>query len=209
MSADVDATVFIVDNDGTFCSALRRLLASAGHHVESYDDAESFLAGFDPQQPGCVVLETHLPGINGLELQDELKRRAPGIPIIFVTTHGSVPAAVNAIKNGAAEFFEKPVDEPALLHAVKKALKLEAGLRREHARKTTVAVRLQKLTSREREIMQFVITGKMNKTMADELCISIKTVEAHRAKVMQKMGVDSVAELVQLVLESGLTPGGH
>ena len=209
MNAHPEVTVFIVDDDDGFRDSLRWLLGSAGHHVVAYPAAAGFLAEYDPRQPGCLVLDIRMPGMNGLELQDELKRRAIGIPIIFVTGHGDVPMAVSAVKKGAAEFIEKPFNDQAFLGLIEKALKLDAGQRREQVRRLTVAARLEKLTAREREIMQFVIAGKMNKTMADELCISIKTVEAHRAKVMQKMGVDSVAELVQLVLESGQARGAR
>ena len=201
MSAHAEATVFIVDDDPAFCDALRRALASAGHRAAGYADPERFLDACGPHLPGCLVLETRLPGTTGLELQTELKRRAVYMPVIFVTAHGDVASAVAALRNGAAEFLEKPVAEQTLLGAIEKALKLDATRRREHARKNTVAACLDKLTSREREIMRFVIAGKMNKTIADELCISIKTVEAHRARVMQKVGVDSVAALVQLALE--------
>jgi FixJ family two-component response regulator len=197
------ATVFIVDNDSTSGDALRRLIESRGHRVVSHATAESFLAACDPQQPGCVVLDVRLPGMSGLELQDELKRRAIALPVIFVTGHGNVPTAVSAVKKGAYEFIEKPYDELALLGLVEDALRLDAAQRREQARRVSVAARVATLTQREREIMQHVIAGKMNKTIADDLCISIKTVEAHRAKVMKKIGVDSVAELVQLTLESG------
>ncbi len=209
MSAYPDATVFIVDDDAAFRDSLCWLIESAGHRVAAYPAAAAFLAAHDPQQPGCLVLDIRMPGMNGLELQDELKRRVIGIPIIFVTGHGDVPMAVSAVKKGAAEFIEKPFNDQTFLSLVEKALKLDAAQRREQARRMSVAARLDKLTAREREIMQFVIAGKMNKTIADELCISIKTVEAHRAKVMQKMGVDSVAELVQLVLETAPARGAR
>ncbi len=201
MSTNPDATVFIVDDDEAFRDSLCWLLESAGHCVAAYPSAEKFLTGYDSEQPGCLVLDIRMPGMNGLELQDELTRRALVIPIIFVTGHGDVPMAVSAVKKGAAEFLEKPFNDQAFLGLVEKALTIDAAQRREQARKLTVAARLEKLTSREREIMGFVIAGKMNKTIADELCISIKTVEAHRARVMQKLGVDSVAALVQLALE--------
>ena len=140
--------------------------------------------------------------MSGPELQHELRRRAINAPLLFLTAHGNVRSAVSALQNGAADYFEKPVAHPMLMTAIEKALKLEAGRRREHARKLMVAAALEKLTSREREIMRFVIAGKMNKTIADELSISIKTVEAHRARVMQKLAVDSLAALVHLALDS-------
>ncbi len=209
MSAHDEATVFIVDDDAAFCDVLGRKLAAVGHRVAVYADAKGFLADYDGRHAGCLVLELSLPGMDGFELQDELRRRALAVPVIFLTGHGNVALAVSAIKRGALDFFEKPADSAQLGAAIDKALKLDAGRRREHARRKTLAARLDKLTSREREIMRFVVAGKMNKTMADEMCISIKTVEAHRAKVMQKMGVDSVAELVQLALEHGQTRGLH
>ena len=208
MSTHGDATIYIIDDDHADRDALRRLLLSAGYRVVPHVTAEDFLANYTPEHSGCVVLETRLPEMSGLELQSELVRRALGIPLIFVTRHGSIPLAVSAMKNGAAEFFEKPYGEPALLAVIEKALKLDTSQRREHARKLAVAARLGNLTAREREIMHFVISGKMNKTMADELFISIKTVEAHRAKIMQKLGVTSVAELVQLVIEGGQARDG-
>ena len=201
MAAHAQSTVFIVDADRRFGEGLRQALTRSGHRAAVYADAESFLADCDAHQAGCVVLETRLPGLGGLELQSELGRRGIGCPLLFVTAHGNVPSAVAALRNGAAEFLEKPLPEQTLVGVIEKALKLEASRRREHARKMTVANCLEKLTSREREIMRFVVAGKMNKTIADELCISIKTVEAHRARVMQKVGVDSVAALVQLAME--------
>ena len=204
MSAHAETTVFVVDDDRAFCESLQRGATAVQHRIACFADATSFLADCDQRNAGCVVLETRLQGMSGLELQSELKRRAIDLPVIFVTAHGNVASAVTALRNGAAEFFEKPLAESVLMAAIEKALKLEAGRRREHARKLMVAATLEKLTLREREIMRFVIAGKMNKTIADQLCISIKTVEAHRARVMQKVGVDSVAALVQLAL--GLDP---
>src|SRR6185369_15164253 len=201
MSGEADGTVFIVDDDDAFRDSLCWLLESAGHRIVAYAAAENFLTAYEPDQAGCLVLDIRMPGMNGLELQDELKRRELTLPIVFVTGHGDVPMAVSAVKKGAAEFIEKPFNDRAFLGLIEKALKLDAAQRREQTRKMTVTARLEKLTSREREIMRFVVAGKMNKTIADELCISIKTVEAHRSRVMQKMGVDSVAALVQLALE--------
>ena len=201
MSGEPDGAVFIVDDDDAFRDSLCWLLESAGHRVVAYAAAENFLAAYEPDQPGCLVLDIRMPGMNGLELQDEMRRSALTLPIIFVTGHGDVPMAVSAVKKGAAEFIEKPFNDRAFLGLIQKALKLDAAQRREQTRKMSAAARLEKLTSREREIMHFVVAGKMNKTIADELCISSQTVEAHRARVMQKLGVDSVAALVQFALE--------
>jgi two-component system response regulator FixJ len=206
---DAPATVHVVEDDETLRAALSWLFESAGHSVAAHPSAESFLVQYDPQQPGCLVLDIRLPGMSGIELQDVLRRRAITLPIIFLTGYADVPIAVKAVKQGAVEFIEKPFNNQVLLKKIENALKLDTDQRREQARKLSAAARLQTLTPREREIMQYIIAGKMNKTMAHELCISIKTVEAHRSKVMQKMGVDSVAELVQLALESGLRDGKY
>jgi FixJ family two-component response regulator len=198
--------VFVLDDDAVFRESMQRALTAAGHRIAFYTDGRRFLADCDQQQAGCVVLETRLHGVSGLEVQSELKRRAIDWPLVFVTAHGNIASAVAAVRNGAAEFFEKPIAESVLMAAIEKALKLDALRRREHARKRMVAATLEKLTSRERQIMRFVVAGKMNKTIADELCISIKTVEAHRARVMQKVGVDSLAALVQLALQLDPAP---
>ncbi len=201
MAVHAEPTVFLVDHDRAFREALHKSLAARGHRVAPYVDAAGFLADCESRQHGCIVAETHLPDMSGTALQSELKRRSIHLPLIFVTAHGSVRAAVTALHNGAADFFEKPVSPHVLVPAIEKNLKSEAGKRREHARKLMIAAALEKLTSRERQIMGFVIAGKMNKTIADELDISIKTVEAHRARVMQKLGVDSLAALVRLALD--------
>ncbi|MDB5809570.1 MAG: fixJ2 [Betaproteobacteria bacterium] len=202
MNDHVEAAIYIVGDDGPFFEAAHESLAAAGYRVIFQADAECMLACRNIKQPGCVVSEIHLNGMSGLAFQKELKRRAPDFPLIFVTSHASVASAVAAMRGGAADYLEKPVGADVLLAAIEKALKVERLRRREHEKKLAVAASLDKLTSRELEIMRFVIAGKMNKTIADELCISIKTVEAHRARVMQKAGVDSVAALVRLALQT-------
>ncbi|OGA96302.1 MAG: DNA-binding response regulator [Betaproteobacteria bacterium RIFCSPLOWO2_12_FULL_66_14] len=184
--------VHVVDDDAALRDSLRWLLESAGLRVATYASAESFLEAYAAAQGGCLLLDIRMPGMSGLELQDELKRRGYTIPIVFITGHGDVPMAVNAVKKGALEFIEKPYNAQALLVMVDHALDIDAEARR-------VAARLGRLTKREREVMELVIAGKRNQDIAAELSISIKTVEAHRAGMMWKMGVDSLAELVQLV----------
>lgn len=184
--------VHVVDDDAALRDSLRWLLESAGLRVATYASAESFLEAYAAAQGGCLLLDIRMPGMSGLELQDELKRRGYTIPIVFITGHGDVPMAVNAVKKGALEFIEKPYNAQALLEMVDHALDIDAEARR-------VAARLGRLTKREREVMELVIAGKRNQDIAAELSISIKTVEAHRAGMMWKMGVDSLAELVQLV----------
>jgi len=188
--------VHVVDDDEALRDSLRWLLESARHCVATYATAESFLATYDPERAGCLVLDIRMPGMSGLELQDELKRRGHTIPIIFVTGHGDVPMAVNAVKKGALEFIEKPFNDKAFLVLIKNALAFDAETRR-------AAARLVTLTRREREVMELIVAGKRNQDIAAKLSINIKTVEAHRANVMRKTGVGSLAELVQLVHGAG------
>lgn len=197
MIDDARPVVSIVDDDEALRDSLRWLLESSGYSVATYVTAESFLAGYDPEQAGCLVLDIRMPGMSGLELQDELMRQGHAIPVIFITGHGDVPTAVRAMKKGAIEFIEKPFNDQALLALIDNVLAFDARARTEAARKLSLAARFAKLTTREREVMECIIAGKRNKEMADELCVSIKTIEAHRAKVMQKTGANSLAELVQ------------
>ena len=196
MTDPAEPVIHVVDDDEALRDSLRWLLESAGYSVATYASAECFLANYDPARAGCLVLDIRMPGMSGLELQDELERRGHTIPIIFVTGHGDVPTAVRAVKKGALEFIEKPFNDQAFVVLINNALAFDAETRR-------AAAHLDTLTRREREIMERVVAGKRNKDIADELSISIKTVEAHRARVMQKMGVDSLAELVQLVPNAG------
>ena len=188
--------VHVVDDDEALRDSLRWLLESAGHRVATYASAEAFLATDAAEQGGCLLLDIRMPGMSGLELQDELKRRGHAIPIVFITGHGDVPMAVNAVKKGALEFIEKPFNDQALLVLIDNALAIDAETRRG-------AARFEALTQREREVMECIVAGKRNQDIAAELSLSIKTVEAHRAKVMWKMRVDSLAALVKLVQNAG------
>jgi FixJ family two-component response regulator len=196
MSKPAGPVVHVVDDDEALRDSLRWLLESAGHRVATYATAESFLATFEPEQAGCIALDVRMPGMSGLELQDKLKRRGHTIPIIFITGHGDVPMAVNAVKKGALEFIEKPFNDQAFLVLIKNALGVDAETRRATAR-------IERLTQREREVMELIVAGKRNQDVAAKLAINIKTVEAHRASVMRKTGVDSLAELVRLVHGAG------
>ena len=196
MSKSAGPVVHVVDDDEALRDSLSWLLESAGHRVATHASAETFLATYDPERAGCLVLDIRMPGMSGLELQDELKRRGHTIPIIFVTGHGDVPMAVNAVKKGALEFIEKPFNDQAFLVLINNALAFDAETRRAVARLVT-------LTQREREVMELIVAGKRNQDIAAKLSINIKTVEAHRANVMRKTGVDSLAELVQLVQDAG------
>jgi FixJ family two-component response regulator len=199
--------VILVDDDAALRDSLRWLLESAGHCVADYSSAEDFLAACDPGQRGCLVLDIRMPGMSGLELQDELSRRGWHMPIIFITGHGDVPTAVSAVKKGALEFLEKPFNDEALLGLVSQALERDARAQAETDGQREFEARLATLTQREREVLELIVSGKRNREIAEGLQVSIKTVEAHRAKVMQKTGVSSLAELVQLVHNLALTRG--
>jgi FixJ family two-component response regulator len=198
--------VYLVDDDDALRDALRFLLESAGYSAETFADAAQFLALPGLAPGACLILDVRMPGMSGIELQRELARRGSTLPVIFLTAHGDVPMAVAAVKQGAFDFIEKPFEEARLLQLVEAALKLDAAARARLTRRLGAVARLDTLTPRERDVLDCVIAGKLNKRIAEELGISIKTVEAHRARLMQKLRVDSVAELVQLALESRAPP---
>jgi len=191
--------VYVVDDDDALRDSLRWLLESAGYKVSAHATAERFLLAYRPGMAGCLVLDVRMPGASGLELQQELMRRAATLPIIFVTGHGDVPMAVEAVKNGAFHFLEKPFKDEQLLRLIDEASRQSVPAT-EHAQRLCAAARLATLTQREREVMDLVVHGRKNKQIADDLGISIKTVEAHRARAMEKMDVSSVAELVRATL---------
>jgi RNA polymerase sigma factor (sigma-70 family) len=191
--------VYVVDDDDALCDSLRWLLESAGYRVSTHSSAECFLRSFKPGFAVCIVLDVRMPGLSGLELQQDLIRRAATLPIIFVTGHGDVPMAVDAVKNGAFHFLEKPFKDEQLLRLIDSAAR-QAVPAPEQAQRLCAAARLATLTQREREVMDLVVQGRKNKQIADDLRISIKTVEAHRARAMEKMDVSSVAELVRATM---------
>jgi FixJ family two-component response regulator len=196
------STVYVVDDDEAMRDSLRWLLESAGYRVSSYSSAERFLTAFRRDHATCLVLDVRLSGITGLELQHELNRRGESLPIIFITGHGDVPMAVQAVKNGAFHFLEKPFKDAQILRLIEQAAtQLPAGSLAQ-ARKRCAAAKLETLTQRERDVLDLVVQGRKNKQIADDLRISVKTVEAHRARAMEKMDVSSVAELVQVTLSS-------
>lgn len=204
------STVCVVDDDDAFRDSLVWLLETAGYRVSAYPSAEALLAESAPQCASCMLLDMRMPGLSGLQLQDELGRRGYAAPIVFVTGHGDVPVAVKAMQRGAFHFLEKPFNDRVLLDIVAQAI--EIGRRHQAARdhRQAVLARIRRLTPREREVMECVVAGKLNKVTADELGVSIKTVEAHRAQLMKKLDVDSTAELVRLMLELDETSrNGH
>jgi len=202
-------TAYVVEDDESIRTLWKWLMESNGIAVRTFNTAPEFIAAYRPGAPGCLVLDLRLPGMSGLELQEHLKRNRVDIPIVFVTAHGDVRTAVTAIKEGAVDFIEKPFNYQQALSIVGKAFKRDAEHRARRARHASVAARIGLLTQRERAVLQRVIEGKQNKVIADELALSVKTVEFHRAKLMEKMGVDSVAELVQLTLGFSLMEAGE
>jgi len=194
-------TAYVVDDDESIRSLWRWLMESNGIAVQTYASAAAFIGVYRRGDPGCLVLDVRLPGMSGLELQEYLRHEDIDIPIVFVTGHGDVPTAVSALKGGAVDFIQKPFGYRDVLCIIERAFERDAQNRERRARQHGISDRVAALTEREREVMRRVIEGKPNKVIAEDLDISVKTVEFHRAKVMEKMGADSVAALVQLMAE--------
>ncbi len=201
MHSDQRPTVYVVDDDESIRTLWRWLMESNGIAVKTFATAADFIESYRNGGAGCLVLDLKLPGMSGLELQQYLNRKDVEIPIVFVTGYGDVPAAVSALKGGAVDFIQKPFSHREVLSIIEKAFQRDAENREKRARRSRIAGRLAMLTEREREVLQRVIEGKPNKIIAADLDISMKTVEFHRAKVMEKMGVTSVAELVQFAMQ--------
>lgn len=193
-------TAYVVDDDESIRTLWRWLLESNGIAAQTFATAAQFIDGYRDGR-GCLVLDLRLPGMSGLELQEYLKQRGVEIPIVFVSAHGDIPAAVSAIKGGAVDFIQKPFSYREVLAVIAKAMVRDDEIRELRARRLAIAGRLAALTERESDVLRRIIEGKQNKIIAGELDISVKTVELHRSKVMEKMDVDSVAELVQLMLQ--------
>ena len=193
-------TVFVVDDDASVLESLSLLMRSVDLDAKTFASASEFLAAHDPNRPGCLVLDVRMPGMSGLELQAELAERGSILPIIFVTAHGDVPMAVEAVKAGAADFIQKPFRDQDLLDKIQHALAENHRRRGLLAGRSAVAERITSLTPREREVMEMVVDGKANKVIAIDLGISQRTVEIHRARVMQKMEAESLSQLVQMAL---------
>jgi len=201
------ATVFIVDDDVAVRQSLSMLIHSMSLPVESFESAQDFLQRGDPTRAGCLVLDIRMPGMSGLELQDELKRREFTLPVIFITGHGDIGMAVRAMKNGAVDFIEKPFNDQVLLERINQAIELDRVRREEHGERADIARRIELLSPREREVMERIVAGQANKVIAIELGLSERTVEIHRAKVMAKTSAGSLAELVSMVTRIGATGG--
>jgi two-component system, LuxR family, response regulator FixJ len=195
-------TVFIVDDDAAVRDSLAMLLELKGHAVRTFAGADAFLAEYRPEWPGCLVLDLRMPGMSGLELQAELARRGVGLPVVIVTAHGDVAAARTALKGGAIDFIEKPIDDEALVRAIADALDRDARSRTRAQADASTAERLARLTGREREVLELVAAGRHNREIAVDLGISPRTVEVYKARLMEKLQVRRVPELVRMVLES-------
>jgi FixJ family two-component response regulator len=195
-------TVYVVDDDEAVRDSLQWLLEGKDYRVRCFDSAESFLTRFDPREVACLIADIRMGGMSGMELQDRLLERQSPLPIVFITGHGDVPMAVESMKKGALDFIQKPFDETQLLNLVERMLDAARDLFAEHQQAANREALLGKLTTRESQVLERIVAGRLNKQIADDLGISIKTVEAHRANIMEKLGANTVADLLKIALGS-------
>ena len=195
--------VYLVDDDEALRDSFVWLTESQGFRVATYASAEAFLAAWTPAMTGCLVLDVRMPGMSGLELHERLTELDSILPTIFITGHGDVPMAVSALKKGAVDFIEKPFNDKDMLRLIENCLALDREQRVKRVHAAGIRRQLDQLTQREREVLDLIIAGKLNKQIADVLAISIKTVEVHRARVMEKMSARTLADLVQRVVSAG------
>jgi len=203
-SQERNAVIAMVDDDLSVRRSLQRLIRSAGWNAESFASAQEFLARPGPGTPSCLVLDLRLPGLSGLDLQKRMAEIGLEIPIVFLTGHGNIPASVQAMKAGAVEFLTKPFDEEDLFQAIQEAIERDRRTRQQRAEKRELKNRYASLTAREREIMEQVISGKLNKQIASDLSITEFTVKFHRGHIMRKMQADSLADLVRMAGNLGM-----
>jgi FixJ family two-component response regulator len=193
-------TIHVVDDDQAVRESIEWLIDSVGLNIKTYGSANEFLDNYTEDSLGCLILDVRMPGISGLDLQHILAERGIDMPIVFVTGHGDVPMAVRALKNGAVDFIEKPFNDQVLLDTIQSAVQKHRGRLKQRAELENLQARYDNLTSREQEVMDRVVTGKPNRDVAEDLGISVKTVEVHRAKVMEKMQARSIADLVKMAM---------
>ncbi|HEX5162301.1 MAG TPA: response regulator transcription factor [Steroidobacteraceae bacterium] len=193
--------VMVVDDDSGVRNAMRSLLKSVGLESALYASAQEFLAAYQPAQPGCLVLDIRMPGMSGLELQQQLNLRGAVIPVIFMTGHGDIPMAVEAMQHGAFDFLQKPFRDQDLLDRIQRAIAKDAEQRQSLGEHERIKSHLETLTAREREVLDLLTQGKQNKAIAQDLGVSPRTIEIHRARVMEKMAAQSVAQLVRMMLD--------
>jgi two-component system, LuxR family, response regulator FixJ len=197
--------VFVVDDDDAVRDSLSLLLETSGHRVRAFASAQNLLDALTPEARGCIIADVRMPGMDGLELQERLAARRIGLPVIIMTGHGDVPIAVRAMKAGAVDFIEKPFAEEPLLETVRLAL-VQSERDRRRSGEPSAEERLAQLTTREREVLEAMVAGHPNKVIAHLLQISPRTVEIHRARVMEKTGARSLSHLVRLALQAGVVP---
>jgi FixJ family two-component response regulator len=200
----LQATVYVVDDDPSVRAGLARLLKSVGLPAKTFASALAFLEQAVAGEPGCVIVDLRLPAMSGLELQEQLHARNLDLPVIFLTAFGTVPASVRALKRGALDFLEKPVDDQVLLDAVSQALEWDRENRLKQAEVKAIQDRLTSLTPREFEVLTLIITGMLNKQVAYELGTTEKTIKVHRARILEKMNCESLAQLVRLAEKAGV-----
>jgi FixJ family two-component response regulator len=203
------ATVYVVDDDASFLTAVARLLRAAHYDVRHYSSAMDFLAALAPDAHGCVIADLKMPGLSGLDLQDALIKADSPMPVIFLTGHGDIPTSVRAMRHGAEDFLTKRAPKEELLDAVKRALARDAWAREQRTRLSGLRARFDAVTPREREVLAHVLQGKLNKQIACDLGINERTVKLHRTSFMSKLQVQSVAELTRLVQDAGLLQNGQ
>ena len=193
-------TVYVVDDDEAVRDSLQWLLEGKDYRVRCFDSAESFLTRYDPREVACLIVDIRMGGMTGLELQDRLLERKSPLPIVFITGHGDVPMAVNPLNKGALDFIQKPFDEQELLGLVERMLDHAREAFTDHQQAASRDALLSKLTGREAQVLERIVAGRLNKQIADDLGISIKTVEAHRANIMEKLNANTVADLLKIAL---------
>jgi FixJ family two-component response regulator len=193
-------TVYVVDDDEAVRDSLQWLLEGKDYRVRCFDSAESFLSRYDPREVACLIVDIRMGGMSGLELQDKLVEKHSPLPIVFITGHGDVPMAVNTMKKGAMDFIQKPFKEDDLLSLVEQMLDSARESFSDHQNAVTRDALLSKLTGREAQVLERIVAGRLNKQIADDLGISIKTVEAHRANIMEKLNANTVADLLKIAL---------
>lgn len=203
-----DATVFVVDDDPAVRTAIQLLLKSMKLQVEVFPCAKEFLEADDSQRAGCVLADVRMPGMNGLEMQQQMWRQGDRRPVIIISGHGDVPMVVDAMKFGAVDFLEKPFRDQQLWDCVQKALQVDRRNREKQAHQEIIAARLAKLKSGEKDVLRWLLTGKSNRDIATELNLSVRTIEVRRAKLMRKLETDTLADLIRLSLQTDLLDHG-
>lgn len=193
-------TIYVVDDDEAVRDSLQWLLEGKDYRVRCFDSAESFLSRYDAREVACLIIDVRMGGMTGLDLQNRLIERQSPLPIVFITGHGDVPMAVDTMKKGAMDFIQKPFKEEALVSLVERMLEQAKSTFAEHQVSASRDALLGKLTSRESQVLERIVAGRLNKQIADDLAISIKTVEAHRANIMEKLGANTVADLLKIAL---------